>query len=78
MVDGSCSGIVQVGSFYLVYAVFAFSTFYAIPSIVLILLYGFVIVALRRRMLDSSLGRSVAIEKASFKVRSLRLKSAWS
>ena len=69
MVDGECVGLTQVGSYYLVYAVQAFTLYYALPSIILIIFYGMVIITLRRRMSDKTFGTSAAFEKASVKVK---------
>ena len=69
MVDGKCVGITQVGSYYIVYAGMAFTLFYALPSVILIILYGMVVFTLQKRMADKTLGTSEALEKASVKVR---------
>ena len=69
MVDGVCVRKLQVGSYYLIYAITAFSTFYAIPSIALVIFYGMVIHTLRKRVKETgSLGTSSVVEKASIQV----------
>ena len=70
MVEGECKTKLQVGSYYIIFAISAFTTFYALPSILLIVFYGKVIYTLRKRMKETgSLGSSSVIEKASIQVR---------
>ena len=69
MVDGKCVGITQVGSYYIVYAGMSFTLFYALPSVILIILYGMVIFTLQKRLSNRTLATSEAFEKASVKVR---------
>ena len=69
MVDGQCRPKLQVGSYYIIFAASAFTTFYALPSILLIVFYGMVIYTLRKRITETgSLGSSSVIEKASIQV----------
>ena len=69
MVDGECKTKLQVGSYYLIFAISAFTTFYALPSILLIIFYGMVIYTLRKRITETgSLGSSSVVEKASIQV----------
>ena len=69
MVDGECKTKLQVGSYYIIFAISAFTTFYALPSILLMIFYGMVIYTLRKRMTETeALGSSSVIEKASIQV----------
>ena len=69
MVDGKCKVKLQVGNIYLAFAASAFTTFYALPSIALVIFYGMVVFTLKKRVKETgSLGSSSVIEKASIQV----------
>ncbi len=73
VVNGECVAKVQVGSYYLAFAISAFTTFYALPSIALVIFYGMIIYRLRRRVSEAdTLGASAAVERASIQVVMLR------
>ena len=73
LVGGKCVGKLQRGNYYIAFAISASSTFYALPSLALAILYGMVIFTLRIRVKETgSLGTSSVIEKASIQVRSLQ------
>ncbi len=68
-VNGTCAPKTQQGSYFAVFATFAFTTFLVLPSIALVIFYGMVIYSLRKRASESgTLGSSSIIEKASLQV----------
>ena len=70
MVNGKCKVKLQVGNIYFAFAASAFTTFYALPSVALVIFYGMVVFTLKKRVKETgSLGSSSVIEKASIQVR---------